>query len=54
MDVDIIIGVLLTILSQAALNIGQILEKKAVDRMPKIEETSGGQNLKNFAKSPSG
>ena len=51
MDVDIIIGVLLTILSQAALNIGQILEKKAVDRMPKIEETSGGQNLKNFAKS---
>jgi multidrug transporter EmrE-like cation transporter len=49
---DIILGVFIYLISQAMVNIGQILEKKGVDMMPKIEDTSGSQNLKNFAKNP--
>ncbi|HMF30636.1 MAG TPA: DMT family transporter [Candidatus Lokiarchaeia archaeon] len=47
---NIILGVLITLLSQAMGNIGQVLEKKGVDMLPKIEDTSAKQNIKNFAK----
>jgi multidrug transporter EmrE-like cation transporter len=46
----IVFGILLTLLSQAMSNIGQVLEKKGVDMLPKIEDTSAKDNIKNFAR----
>ncbi len=48
MDSNVIIGISLMLLATTLMNIGQVIQKKAVDTLPPLEQQSTSQNVKGI------